>query len=191
MEHNSLPIGWKRLEDDTGQVHYLTRHPVVKISKRYQLEDYHRKGRYKEMNVDDLDFGIKKRCKKFSYTNEKATKDEKETSTASNVGKIEDPAVGVFEEVAASRRDDLLKTDKELRVDISFLRQATGELVCHVEIEDDHNDNVNRVKSSNLEVENDQEDEFHIFQSLVDDVRVVVGERSVDGESHAIGEDRQ
>ena len=165
MEHNSLPSGWKRLEDDAGQVHYLTRHPVVKISKRYQLEDYHRKGRYKEMNVDDLDFGIKKRCKKFSFTNEKATKDVKETSTASNVGKMEDPAVGEFEEVAASGRDDLFKTDKEkeeLKVDISFLRQATGELVCHVEIEDDHNENVNKVKSSNVEylLENDQEDEM-------------------------------
>ena len=62
-----LPTGWERVEDDSGKVIYLSRHPQVKITKKYQLEDYHRKGRYKEMSLSDLDFGTKKRKKKFSF----------------------------------------------------------------------------------------------------------------------------
>ena len=62
-----LPTGWQRVEDDSGKVTYLSRYPQVKISKKYQLEEYHKKGRYKEMSLSDLDFGTKKRKKKFSF----------------------------------------------------------------------------------------------------------------------------
>ena len=65
---SKLPDGWKRCEDESGQVYYLTRHPQVKITKRCTLEEYHRKGRYWEMKLEDLDFGRKKRTKKFAYT---------------------------------------------------------------------------------------------------------------------------
>ena len=61
-----LPEGWKRIEDEAGQVHYLTRQPQVKISKRSQLEAYHRKGRYQEMSLMNLNFGKKRRLKKYS-----------------------------------------------------------------------------------------------------------------------------
>ena len=64
-----LPAGWKRVEDEAGLVYYLTRAPEVKITKRCQLETYHRKGRYLEMELSDLDFGKKRRMKKFSYQN--------------------------------------------------------------------------------------------------------------------------
>ena len=67
---SKLPDGWKRCEDDSGQVYFLTRHPQVKITKRCTLEEYHRKGRYWEMKLDDLDFGRKKRTKKFAYTDD-------------------------------------------------------------------------------------------------------------------------
>ena len=67
---NKIPEGWKRVEDEAGHAHYLTRHPQVKISKRSQLENYHRKRRYLEMSLDDLDFGSKRRSKKYSYTSE-------------------------------------------------------------------------------------------------------------------------
>ena len=63
---HQLPDGWKRLEDDTGSTFYLTRHPEVKISKRCQLESYQKKGRYLEMNLGDLDFGTKRRSRKYS-----------------------------------------------------------------------------------------------------------------------------
>ena len=62
-----LPDGWKRIEDPSGPVYYLTRHPQVKITKRCQLEKYHGRGRYQEMNLVNLDFGTKRRAKKFSY----------------------------------------------------------------------------------------------------------------------------
>ena len=65
---SKLPDGWKRCEDDSGQVYFLTRHPQVKITKRCTLEEFHRKGRYWEMKLEDLDFGKKKRMKKFEYT---------------------------------------------------------------------------------------------------------------------------
>ena len=64
-----LPAGWKRVEDEAGLVYYVTRAPEVKITKRCQLETYHRKGRYLEMELSDLDFGKKRRMKKFSYQN--------------------------------------------------------------------------------------------------------------------------
>ena len=63
-----LPEGWKKIEDNSGQIYYLTRHPQVKISKRCQLENYHRRGRYLEMRLSDLDFGTKRRSKKYSYS---------------------------------------------------------------------------------------------------------------------------
>ena len=63
-----LPTGWRRLEDDAGLIYYLTRHPEVKISRRSHLENYHRKGRYREMSLSDLDFGKKRRANKYSFT---------------------------------------------------------------------------------------------------------------------------
>ena len=51
---------------ENGLFYYLTRHPEVKITKRNQLEQYHRKGRYKEMEVAALDFGSKQRSKNYS-----------------------------------------------------------------------------------------------------------------------------
>jgi hypothetical protein len=61
-----LPEGWKRIEDESGQVYYLTRQPQVKITKRSQLDAYHRKGRYLEMSLMNLNFGKKRRLKKYS-----------------------------------------------------------------------------------------------------------------------------
>ena len=76
MDHHQhqLPDGWKRLEDDTGSTFYLTRHPEVKISKRCQLESYQKKGRYLEMNLADLDFGTKRRSRKYSAVQVKKQK---------------------------------------------------------------------------------------------------------------------
>ena len=67
MDHE-LPEGWRRIQEESGQVHYLTRNPQVRITKSCQLKDYHKKGRYLEMSVSDLDFGRKRRSKKFSST---------------------------------------------------------------------------------------------------------------------------
>ena len=66
MDEKSLPKGWKRVHDGSGRYYYLTRQPQVKITKKFQLESYHKAGRYKEMRLDRLDFGIKQRRKNFS-----------------------------------------------------------------------------------------------------------------------------
>ena len=63
-----LPEGWRRVEEESGQVYYLSRQPQVKISKRSQLEGYHKKGRYTEMSLEKLNFGKKRRVKKYSYS---------------------------------------------------------------------------------------------------------------------------
>ena len=60
-----LPEGWSRIQDGSGKFFYLTRHPQVKIVLKSQLEDYHKRGRYREMSVTNLDFGRKSRAKKY------------------------------------------------------------------------------------------------------------------------------
>ena len=79
---HQLPDGWKRLEDDSGSTFYLTRHPEVKISKRCQLESYQERGRYLEMNVEDLDFGTKRRSRKYSAVQVKKQKRLPEVGTS-------------------------------------------------------------------------------------------------------------
>ena len=61
-----LPTGWRRVREDSGRYHYLTRQPQVKIVKKSQLESFHLYGRYLEMSTASLDFGTKTRGKKFS-----------------------------------------------------------------------------------------------------------------------------
>ena len=66
---NSIPPlseGWRRVPAGSGKFFYLTRHPQVKIVLRSQLVDYQKKGRYLEMNVDELDFGTKTRAKRYA-----------------------------------------------------------------------------------------------------------------------------
>ena len=58
-----LPEGWKRVPTGSGKFFYLTRRPEVKIVTKSQLESYHLKRRYLEMEVADLDFGTKARTK--------------------------------------------------------------------------------------------------------------------------------
>ena len=52
-------------QDGSGKFYYLTRPPHVKIVLKSQLEDYHKRGRYHEMLVSNLDFGRKTRVKKY------------------------------------------------------------------------------------------------------------------------------
>ena len=61
-----LPEGWKRMEDESGQVFYLSRQPQVMITKRSQLVGYHSKGRYTEMSLETLHFGKRRRLNKYS-----------------------------------------------------------------------------------------------------------------------------
>ena len=63
--------------DESGLAYYLTRHPEVKISRRSQLENFHKKVRYMEMNLEDLDFGTKRRLKKYSFTEKSSVKRQK------------------------------------------------------------------------------------------------------------------
>ena len=70
MDHD-LPVGWKRIYDEKGAVVYLTPSPQVKITKKSQLKYYQDKGRYLEMDAENLDFGKKRRrLNKFSYVKE-------------------------------------------------------------------------------------------------------------------------
>ena len=85
MNHQ-LPEGWQRREDEAGLVFYLTRHPQVKISKRCHLESYHRKGRYKEMKLSDLDFGVKKRAKKYSLVQPEISMNQERHPGSRNTG---------------------------------------------------------------------------------------------------------
>ena len=85
MNHQ-LPEGWQRMEDEAGLVFYLTRHPQVKISKRCHLESYHRKGRYKEMKLSDLDFGVKKRAKKYSLVQPEISMNQERHPGSRNTG---------------------------------------------------------------------------------------------------------
>ena len=54
------------MEEESGQVYYLSRQPQVKITKRSQLVGYHSKGRYTEMSLETLNFGKKRRLNKYS-----------------------------------------------------------------------------------------------------------------------------
>ena len=62
----TLPVGWKRVKGESGKVFYLTRHPQVKIVSKTQLEGLHQGGRFLEMKSEDLNFGTKKRAKKYA-----------------------------------------------------------------------------------------------------------------------------
>ena len=57
-----LPEGWKRVPTGSGKFFYLSE-SEVKIVTESQLESYHLKRRYLEMEVADLDFGTKARTK--------------------------------------------------------------------------------------------------------------------------------
>ena len=73
---DKLPPGWRRVEDEkSGKVHYVTRHPEVKIRRTSDLKAYHLKGRYQEMELSNLDFGSKKRSKKYTYSEESKSVD--------------------------------------------------------------------------------------------------------------------
>ena len=101
MDH-TLPPGWRRLEDEAGLVYYITRKPEVKISRRSHLESYHRKQRYLEMALDDLDFGTKKRSKKYSMMEVDSKKIE------SKKPKLEESVDGEESEESSSGRCSLV-----------------------------------------------------------------------------------
>ena len=84
MMDSQLPEGWQRIEEESGEVYFLTRQPQVKISKKCQLDAYHKKGRYLEMRLCDLNFGKKRRIKKYSYTAHVGSNETTDTSEKSD-----------------------------------------------------------------------------------------------------------
>ena len=84
----SLPEGWRRVPCPNGsKFYYITRPPPVKIVLKSQLENYHKKGKYLEMPVHELDFGTKVRNKKYSVVESLTTKTDMEVDGRYEVDK--------------------------------------------------------------------------------------------------------
>ena len=86
-----LPLGWTIIEENDRKIYVTPSPKSVKIDCRSRLKEFHRQGRFKEMEVDKLIFG-KKRKKKTETFNlaSKGTpfKDSFECVTPSKVSKV-------------------------------------------------------------------------------------------------------
>ena len=154
---DELPPGWKRVEDATsGKVHYLTRHPVVKIERAAQLEMYHKKGRYKEMDVIKLNFGSKKRSKKYSFI-ESSASEEKECKKIKKPDFSNKDDIGIaFNEIAEETLMETDDTSSSMLKDVSSsvasrlifeknkLDKAVSKLTLNPELTVDHGVELNK-----------------------------------------------
>ena len=154
---DELPPGWKRVEDATsGKIHYLTRHPEVKIERASQLEVYHKKGRYKEMDVMKLNFGSKKRAKSYSLIESSASED----IVCKKIKKPDIPnkaEIGIaFNEIAeeilmetdnttsSMRKDVSLSIESRLTFERNKLDKAVSKLTINPELTVDHGVELNK-----------------------------------------------
>ena len=138
MEEKQLPEGWRRIVDDSGQVSYMTRAPMVKITKKYQLDSYHKKGRYKEMRSEDLDFGKRRREKKYHSTNDVQSQnvvnggDQKQKEMESE----SDQDVLMVEELGP-KVDDSKQNDSNMDESQGFFSDASREIIDEILDEDE------------------------------------------------------